>query len=85
MTYVITEPCKGVKSAECVNVCPVDAIHPRPDEPDFEKVDMLYINPDECIECGACASVCPVDAIFHEADLPEEYQEYIEINAKYFQ
>ncbi|HYT46384.1 MAG TPA: ferredoxin, partial [Methylomirabilota bacterium] len=28
MTYVITQPCIGVKDASCVDVCPVDCIHP---------------------------------------------------------
>src|SRR6187402_3958755 len=54
MTYVITEPCITVKDAACVDVCPVDCIHPRKDEPGFEGADQLYIDPDECIDCGAC-------------------------------
>ncbi len=84
MAYVITQPCIGTKSAECVNVCPVNCIHPTPDEPDFPNVEQLYINPDECIECGACASVCPVNAIFHQNDVPEQWKHFIEINANYF-
>ncbi len=85
MAYVITQPCIGTKSAECVQVCPVDAIHPRPDEPDFEKVEQLYIDPNTCIECGSCASVCPVGAIYHENDVPDEWKDFIEKNAAYFQ
>jgi ferredoxin len=84
MTYVITEPCIGTKDASCVEVCPVDCIHPRPDEPDFEEVEMLYIDPDECIDCDACVETCPVDAIFAEDQLPEQSREYVEINARYY-
>jgi NAD-dependent dihydropyrimidine dehydrogenase PreA subunit len=47
-------------------------------------VEQLYINPDECIECGACASVCPVNAIFHQNDVPEQWTHFIEINANYY-
>lgn len=84
MTYVITQPCVGVKDASCVDVCPVDCIHPAPGEGDFESVDMLYINPDECIDCGACEPACPVTAIFEESAVPAQWREYIQINADYF-
>ena len=52
MTYIITEPCVGVKDAACVDVCPVDCIYTRDED------DMYYINPDECIDCAACEPVC---------------------------
>jgi NAD-dependent dihydropyrimidine dehydrogenase PreA subunit len=84
MTYVITQPCIGVKDASCVDVCPVDCIHPTQNEPDFETVEMLYINPDECIDCGACEPACPVTAIFEESATPEEWKQYIQINADFF-
>ena len=63
MAYVIAEPCIGTKDNSCVEVCPVDCIHPTPDEPDYDKVEMLYIDPEECIDCDACVEACPVDAI----------------------
>ena len=44
----------------------------------------LYIDPDECIDCGACEPECPVEAIFEESELPEEWSRYTEINAKWF-
>ena len=47
MAYVIAEPCIGQKDNSCVEVCPVDCIHPTPDEPDYDKVEMLYIDPEE--------------------------------------
>ena len=60
MTYIIAEPCIGVKDTACVDVCPVDCIHPTKNETEeFEKENKLYIDPDECIDCGACEPVCP--------------------------
>ena len=66
MAYIIAEPCVNVKDGACVDVCPVDCIHPRKDEPDYDQQNQLYINPDECIDCGACEPVCPVAAVFEE-------------------
>ena len=80
MTYVIAQPCIDVKDKSCVEVCPVDCIHPT----DGEGVTMLYIDPDECIDCGACEPECPVEAIFVEEDLPEEWEHFTKINADYF-
>ena len=84
MAYVITEPCINVKDASCVDVCPVDCIHPRKDEPGFAAASQLYIDPDECIDCGACEPECPVTAIFPEDDVPAEWRDYIAINAAAF-
>ncbi len=84
MTYVITQPCIDVKDASCVDVCPVDCIHPSPNEPEFETVQQLFINPDECIDCGACEPACPVTAIFEESAVPEEWKSYIKVNADFF-
>ena len=76
MAYVIAEPCIGTKDNSCVEVCPVDCIHPTPDEPDYDNVEMLYIDPEECIDCDACVEACPVDACFAEDQLPDEWQHY---------
>ena len=84
MTYVIAEPCIDVKDVACVDSCPVDCIHPTKDEPEFEEATMLYIDPDECIDCGACVDPCPVDAIFDEADLPAEWEKFTATNDEYF-
>ena len=65
MAYVITEPCIGTKDTACVDVCPVDCIHPRKDEADFESFNMLYIDPEVCIDCGACEPACCV-VVHHE-------------------
>ena len=75
--------CEG--KGDCVDVCPVDCIHPRKDEGDFEAEKMLFIHPDECIDCGACVPACPVEAIFALDEVPEKWKNYIEINAKHFQ
>jgi len=84
MTYVIAEPCIGTKDTACVDVCPVDCIHPRKDEADFEGAEMLYIHPIECIDCGACEPACPVQAIFTEYDLPEQWKHFTQINADHY-
>ena len=84
MAYVIAEPCIGTKDNSCVEVCPVDCIHPTPDEPGYDAAEMLYIDPEECIDCDACVEACPVDACFAEDQLPEEWGKYTQINADYF-
>jgi NAD-dependent dihydropyrimidine dehydrogenase PreA subunit len=84
MTFVITEPCIGVKDHACVDVCPVDCIHPTRSEPDFATAEMLYIDPAECIDCGACEPACPVQAIFEEDSVPEKWKDYTEKNAARF-
>jgi ferredoxin len=76
MTYVIAEPCIGVKDRSCVDVCPVDCI--------YEGEDQLYIHPDECIDCGACVPECPVSAIFIEEEVPAEWAAFIAKNRDVF-
>ena len=84
MPFVITDPCIGTKDTACVDVCPVDCIHPRKDEPEFESATMLYIHPDECIDCGACVPACPVTAIYDSIDTtPANQQDLVEANAIY--
>ena len=78
VAYVIVQPCVGVKDASCVEVCPVDCIHTD------DAATMYYIDPDECIDCGACVDPCPVDAIFPEDEVPEQWRDFIKINADYF-
>jgi len=77
MTHIIAEPCIGVKSADCLDVCPVDCIH--------DGDSMYYIDPEECIDCQQCIPACPVEAIFVEEDIPEKWEKYIEKNAAFFQ
>ena len=79
MTYTITSPCIDVQDQACVEVCPVDCIH-------FDEGEdtMLYINPDECIDCGACEPACPVTAIFAEDDVPADQAAFKEINVLWY-
>jgi NAD-dependent dihydropyrimidine dehydrogenase PreA subunit len=84
MPYVIAEPCIGVKDTACIDACPVDVIHPRPDEPGFASASQLYIHPEDCIDCGACVPVCPVSAIFVCEDLPEKWAHFTQINADWY-
>lgn len=76
MAYVIAQPCVDVKDKACVDECPVDCI--------YEGVRSLYINPNECVDCGACEPVCPTEAIFYEDDLPEEWEWYKDAAVNFF-
>lgn len=82
MAFAITQAC--CNDASCLSVCPVNCIHPTPDEPDFGKTDLLHIDPRACIDCGACADVCPVQAITRVSRLPASQAVYADINAAYF-
>jgi NAD-dependent dihydropyrimidine dehydrogenase PreA subunit len=79
MTYVIAEPCIDVQDRACVSVCPVACIHF-----DQGKDRKLYIDPQECIDCGACEPVCPVEAIYAEFDLPYKWRKYADIDALWY-
>lgn len=80
MTHVITSLC--IRDGSCVLVCPVDCIVPGPkDDPAWPQ---FYIDPDTCIDCGACPPECPVDAIFPDDELPDEYAEFLDENARFF-
>ncbi|MFI7288264.1 FAD-dependent oxidoreductase [Streptomyces anulatus] len=83
MTYAITQTC--CNDATCVAVCPVNCIHPTPEERAFGSTEMLHIDPRACIDCGACADACPVDAIFPVDSLSAGQQEYADINAAYYE
>lgn len=79
MPHVVTQACCG--DASCVYACPVNCIHPTPDEPDFGIAEMLYIDPATCVDCGACVSACPVGAIKPGHRLPDDQQRFLDINA----
>jgi len=76
MTYVITSACVDIKHKACMKECPVDCI--------YEGDRSMYINPEECVECGACRLLCEVDAIYFESDLPEEEKKFLADNAAFF-
>jgi len=76
MAFVITSPCINEKTADCVDVCPVDCIE--------EGEDMFVIDPDLCIDCGACEHACPVEAIYNEENVPPEEKKYINMAYDFF-
>lgn len=82
MSFVITQSC--CSDAGCVAVCPVNCIHPTPEERGFGTSDILHIDPQACIDCGACADACPVNAIFPADRLGPRDQIFADINADYY-
>ncbi len=74
MPYVVTEPCILCKYTNCAAVCPVDAFREGP--------NFLVIDPNECIDCDACVSECPVEAIYPDDEVPEKWEDYIELNER---
>ena len=74
MTMVVTEPCIGCKDKACLPGCPVECF--------YEDEDMVYIDPDDCIDCELCIAACPTEAIYHEDDVPQQWFGFIELNAK---
>ena len=84
MIFIIAEPCVGVCDTACVDVCPVDCIHPdegwkKGDDP---KDKMLYIDPEECINCGVCEPECPWEAIFEDEQVPDLFEPDTALNAR---
>src|SRR5271157_6442257 len=77
VTYIIAQPCVDVLDRACIEECPVDCI--------YEGERMLYIHPDECVDCGACEPVCPVEAIYYEDDVPDQWKEYYKVNVDFFE
>ena len=97
MSYIIAEPCIGVCDASCLKYCPVDCIHGPYKKDDYgdgaqelkeagKSIQnlQLYIDPNECIDCGACEPECPVEAIFEEDAVPAEWKNFIKINYDWF-
>lgn len=74
MTTLVTDNCQRCRFTECVTACPVSAF--RAGE------EMLFIDPNVCVDCGACIPKCPVQAIYEELDLPEQLNEWVEINER---
>ncbi|WP_375000509.1 4Fe-4S binding protein [Aeromicrobium sp. CTD01-1L150] len=83
MAFAITQSC--CSDASCVEVCPVDCIHPTPDEPDFGTTDILYVDPSVCIDCGACADACPASAVKPVELLRGGEEVFAELNAAYYE
>lgn len=75
MSYIIGKACIGVKDSACIAACPVDCIHTGEEQ--------MYIDPEECINCGACVPECPVEAIFEDEDEAIEVGELDSVKANY--
>jgi ferredoxin len=74
MAHIVTEPCNDCKYTDCCVVCPVECF--------YVDEKMLYINPNDCIDCEACVPECPVEAIYAEANTPAQWSSYIQLNAE---
>jgi ferredoxin len=74
MAFVVCEPCRDCKYTDCVVVCPCECF--------YQDDDMLYIAPDDCIDCEACVPECPVEAIFHDSNVPAQWAQYVQLNAE---
>lgn len=79
MPFIIMEPCMYSKDTSCVDVCPVDCIDGARGE-----YPQLYIQPEECIDCGLCLRACPVEAILPEKYVPPRYYSSIVANYEHF-
>jgi ferredoxin len=84
MPYVIAEPCIGVKDKGCVAICPCDCIREGMVEKEGHVYDMLFIDPDHCIDCGLCEAECPVAAIYADTDVPSAWEHFVPLNAEFF-
>ena len=73
MAHVVTEPCANCKYTDCVVVCPMECF--------YGDDRQLYIDPDDCIDCGACVPECPVEAIFLDVEVPAKWSGYVGLNA----
>ena len=82
MAHVIIDTC--TKDQLCVDSCPSGAIRPMKDEPALETVTQLYIDSQECMDCGACVPVCPTNSIFPVEELPEGKEDFAKKNDEYF-
>jgi NAD-dependent dihydropyrimidine dehydrogenase PreA subunit len=77
VTYIITQSCIDLLDKTCIDECPVDCI--------YEGERMMYIHPDECVDCGACEPVCPVEAIYYEDDVPGHLKDWYRVNVEFFE
>jgi len=82
MTWVIGPLCTDRMDTACVEVCPVDCIHRYTGDDSTIPSNQLLIDPDVCIDCGVCEPACPWEAIYQDSEVPEKFQQYIEINAR---
>ncbi|HSQ54311.1 MAG TPA: ferredoxin family protein [Gemmata sp.] len=72
MAHIVTANCNDCKYTDCCVVCPVECF--------YQDDMMLYIDPQDCIDCEACVPECPVEAIYAEANVPAQWSSYIQLN-----
>ena len=82
MTWVITRLCRDCVDQSCVDVCPVDCIYEYTGNDKDAFPNQLYIDPEECINCGVCEPECPWEAIFEDEQVPEVFQDDTPLNAR---
>ena len=82
MTWVITRLCRDCLDLACVEVCPVDCIYEHTGDANEKFPNQLFIDPEECINCGVCEPECPWEAIFEDEQVPDVFQADIALNAK---
>jgi len=82
MTWVITSLCRDCLDVSCVEVCPVDCIVEYKGDKAADWPGQLYIDPEECINCGVCEPECPWEAIFEDEQVPEVFNADVALNAK---
>ena len=81
MAWVITRLCRDCVDESCVEVCPVDCIYGYDGDDSATFPNQLYIDPEECINCGVCEPECPWEAIFEDEQVPDVFQSDIQVNA----
>jgi ferredoxin len=82
MAWVITRLCRDCVDQACVEVCPVDCIYTYNGGDAGSFPNQLYIDPEECINCGVCEPECPWEAIFEDEQVPEVFRDDIALNAR---
>ncbi len=82
MTWVITSLCRDKVDMACVEVCPVDCIVQYTGDDASQFPNQLYIDPEECINCGVCEPECPWEAIFEDEQVPDLFEADTALNAR---
>ena len=82
MAWVITRLCRDCVDQACVDVCPVECIYAYTGDDKERFPNQLYIDPDECIDCGACEPECPWEAIFEDVSVPSVCEDDTALNAQ---
>ena len=82
MAWVITRLCRDCVDQSCVEVCPVDCIYVYDGDDTATFPNQLFIDHEECINCGVCEPECPWEAIFEDEQVPTVFGDDTDLNAK---